>query len=233
MGGIAWYGTGWMRGSAKARKVRASRLRRIVFPALFAFGVHALCLARGASTNAIADFDTFLAQTRSGRAEFTQTVTDARGRVTQTASGRFAFVRPGKFRWVYERPAQLIVGDGTRVSFFDADLNQVTIRKLEQAFASTPAALLSGRADVATAFTMVALPDAEGLAWLEANPRSKDAGIEKIRMGFAKGTLMAMELGDAFGNTTRLKFSRFEKNARIDAGEFVFVPPKGADVIGP
>jgi outer membrane lipoprotein carrier protein len=125
------------------------------------------------------------------------------------------------------------VGDGARVTFFDSDLNQVTIRKLEQAFSSTPAALLSGRNDIAASFTLVALPDADGMSWLEALPRNKDAGIEKVRMGFAKGELAAMELTDAFGNRTRLVFSRFEKNPKLDAAEFTFVPPKGADVIGP
>ncbi|MBL8522025.1 MAG: outer membrane lipoprotein chaperone LolA [Betaproteobacteria bacterium] len=186
-----------------------------------------------AFANALADFDAFVSQTQTGRATFEQTVTDARGKVTQRSNGQFSFVRPGKFRWSYDKPAQLIVGDAGRVTFFDPDLNQVTIRKLEQAFSSTPAALLSGKNDIATAFTLVAQPDADGLRWLEAIPRSKDAGIEKIRMGFAKGELTTMELGDAFGNKTRLAFARFEKNARIPASDFAFTPPKGADVIGP
>ncbi len=186
-----------------------------------------------AGANALADFERFVAQTQSGRASFEQTVTDAQGKVTQKNQGQFAFVRPGKFRWSYEKPAQLIIGDAGRVTLFDPELNQVTIRKLEQAFSSTPAALLSGKNDIATAFTLVAQPDAEGLTWLEAIPRSKDAGIERIRMGFAKGELSTMELGDAFGNKTRLAFSRFEKNARVPAAEFAFTPPKGADVIGP
>ncbi len=183
--------------------------------------------------NALADFDRFIAQTQSGRASFEQTVTDARGKITQKSSGQFSFVRPGRFRWSYEKPAQLIVGDAGRVTLFDPDLNQVTIRKLEQAFSSTPAALLSGKNDIATAFTLVAQPDAEGLAWLEASPRSKDAGIEKIRVGFSKGELSTMVLDDAFGNKTRLVFLRFEKNAKVPASDFSFAPPKGADVIGP
>jgi outer membrane lipoprotein carrier protein len=183
--------------------------------------------------NALADFDKFITQTQSGRASFEQTVTDVRGKVTQKSSGQFSFVRPGKFRWSYEKPAQLIVGDAGRVTFFDPDLNQVTIRKLEQAFSSTPAALLSGKNDIATAFTLVAQPDAENMVWLEAIPRSKDAGIEKVRMGFSKGELSAMELTDAFNNKTRLQFSKFEKNPNLRASEFAFMPPKGADVVGP
>ena len=185
-----------------------------------------------ACANAITDFQTFTSATQSGRANFEQVVFDAKGRATQRTGGTLAFVRPGKFRWTYEKPAQVIVGDGKKVSFFDQDLNQVIVRKLEQAFSSTPAALLAGKGDIENAFTLVASGDADGLTWLDAVPRQKDAGIEKIRIGFAKGQLAAMELSDAFGNRTRLSFSKFERNPKIDVREFVFVPPRGADVIG-
>ncbi len=186
--------------------------------------------------SAMGDFRNFISSTQSGRADFTQTVIDVKGKTTQQANGTLAFVRPGKFRWQYLKPAQLIVGDGKQVSFFDEDLNQVTIKKLEAAFASTPAALLAGKSEVEAAFTMVAGGDAsaekDGIAWVNAEPKSKDAGIEKVRLGFQKGQLAVMELNDPFGNRTRIVFTKFERNPKIDAKEFIFVPPKGADVVG-
>jgi outer membrane lipoprotein carrier protein len=191
-----------------------------------------LLLAANAHANAIADFQSFVSTIQSGRANFEQTVFDAKGKPAQKTSGTLAFTRPGKFRWAYEKPAQLIVGDGHKVSFFDQDLNQVTVRKLEQAFSSTPAALLSGKGDIDKAFTLVAAGESEGIDWLDALPRQKDAGIEKIRMGFSKGQLAAMELNDAFGNRTRITFTKFERNPKINAKEYVFTPPNGADVIG-
>lgn len=180
---------------------------------------------------AMDDFKAFLIGTQSARADFSQTVYDVKGKMTQQAKGTLVFVRPGKFRWTYIKPAQLIVGDGAKVSFFDEDLNQVTIRKLEKAFASTPAALLAGKREVEAAFTLVAGGEIDGMGWVNAEPKSKDAGIEKVRLGFVKNQLAAMELFDAFGNRTRLDFSKFERNPKIDAKEFVFVPPKGADVV--
>lgn len=185
-----------------------------------------------AAANAINEFEAFIASTQSGKANFEQTVFDPKGKVSQKNSGTLQFTRPGKFRWVYLKPAQVIVGDGKKVSFFDQDLNQVTVRKLEQAFSSTPAALLAGKGAIDSAFTLIASGDAEGMQWLDALPRQKDAGIEKIRMGFANGVLAAMELQDAFGNRTRLAFSKFERNPKVDAKDYVFIPPKGADVIG-
>jgi outer membrane lipoprotein carrier protein len=185
-----------------------------------------------ARANAINDFEAFIASTQSGKANFEQTVFDPKGKVSQKNSGTLQFTRPGKFRWVYTKPAQVIVGDGRKVSFFDQDLNQVTVRKLEQAFSSTPAALLAGKGAIDSAFTLIASGDAEGMQWLDALPRQKDAGIEKIRMGFAGGTLSAMELMDAFGNRTRLAFSMFQRNPRVESKDYVFTPPKGADIIG-
>ena len=185
-----------------------------------------------AYANAISDFQSFVSNVQSGRAIFEQSVFDAKGKQTQKTSGTLTFTRPGKFRWVYEKPAQIIVGDGSKVSFYDQDLNQVTVKKLGQAFSSTPAALLSGKGDIDKAFTLVASAESEGIEWLDALPRQKDEGIEKFRVGFVKSQLAAMELNDAFGNRTRITFTKFERNPRIDTKEFIFTPPKGADVIG-
>jgi outer membrane lipoprotein carrier protein len=194
--------------------------------------VAALGLSGSAFANAISDFQNFVGATHSGRSQFEQIVSDPKGKVIQKSSGTFVFVRPGKFRWTYEKPAQTIVGDGKKVSFFDKDLNQVTVKKIVDAFSSTPAALLAGKGDIDSAFTLVAGADAESMQWLDALPRQKESGIEKIRMGFAGGQLSAMELFDSFGNRTRLNFSKFERNPKVDPKEFVLVPPKGADVIG-
>ncbi len=184
-----------------------------------------------AHANGIDDLRAFVASTQSGRADFTQAVFNVDGKATQQASGTLIFQRPGKFRWEYVKPAQVIVGDGAKVWFFDKDLNQVTIRQLEKAFSSTPAALLAGKSEIEAAFTLVAAADADGMSWVNAEPKSKDAGIEQVRLGFAKGQLAAMELIDSFSNRTRISFGKFERNAKVDAKTFTFAPPKGADVV--
>ncbi|MCE2990363.1 MAG: outer membrane lipoprotein chaperone LolA [Nitrosomonadaceae bacterium] len=204
----------------------------VVAFATMALGAHAQTPTPTANVSAIDALRQFIQGTQSARGEFTQTVTDPRGKAAPPVKGTLVFQRPGKFRWVYDKPAQTIVGDGKRVWFFDQDLNQVSIRKLEAAFASTPAALLAGRAEVEAAFTLVAGGDAEGLVWVNAEPKQKDAGIERVRMGFAATDLRVMELADAFGNRTRIAFTRLDRNARVSPSDFTFVTPKGADVVG-
>ena len=72
----------------------------------------------------------------------------------------------------------------------------------------------------------------DGLDWVEAKPLSTDGGFERMRIGLAGTELRAMEIVDNFGQTTRLRFTAFERNPALAPELFKFVPPKGADVIG-
>lgn len=186
-----------------------------------------------AQAAAIERFKTFARTTQSARADFEQNVVDRAGKPVQQAKGTFVFQRPGKFRWVYAKPAdQVIVGDGERVWIHDRDLNQVTVRKLSRALGSTPAALLAGSAEVEAAFELSEAGMRDGLEWLDAKPREREAGFERVRMGFGSSGVEAMELLDHFGQTTRLRFTNMTRNPKIDPAEFRFTPPKGADVLG-
>lgn len=175
----------------------------------------------------------FVRDTQTARAQFTQTVADRNGRVTQSAAGEFLLERPGKFRWSVAKPyKQLLVGDGQRVWVFDEDLNQVIVRKVGDALGSTPAALLSGNQDVERAFAWKELPVADGLDWLSATPLNKETTFAEIRLGFDTRGLAALELLDAFGQKSLVRFTSFERNPKLAAELFQFTPPKGADVIG-
>ncbi len=194
-----------------------------------------LCLAAfEAHAGAVDQLKAFISGTRSAQAEFTQTVLDSKGHKMQTASGIMQFVRPGKFRWEYRTPyEQLIVGDGEKFWLYDADLEQVTVRKLDAALGSSPAALLSGNNEIERDFLLEEAGEQYGLTWLTAKPRGKESTFSAIRMGFnAQSELAAMELNDAFGNTTILRFAHMKRNPQLAPSLFKFVPPKGADVLG-
>jgi len=190
-----------------------------------------------ASLPAFADaqsrLDNFVSGTKGLKAQFSQSVFDAKGRKTQEASGTLYLARPGKFRWVYQKPyAQLIVGDGKKLWIYDEDLDQVTVRKLDQAIGESPAALLAGNNDIGKLFNLKDDGDKNGLEWLEATPKGKEGTFDKVRMGFKGNDLMAMELQDNFGQTTHLRFSGLERNPALGTSLFRFTPPKGVDVVG-
>ena len=175
----------------------------------------------------------FIAGAKTAEADFTQTVADKSGRVSQQASGKMAFARPGKFRWDYNAPyEQVIVGDGVKLWLYDVDLEQVTVKSLGDVIAGTPAALLAGDDSIEKYFSLKNAGEADGLEWLEATPTTRDTTFERIRMGFKGDVLVQMELFDFFGQRTTLKLSRFVRNPSIPPSRFQFTPPKGADIIG-
>ncbi|HEY0665801.1 MAG TPA: outer membrane lipoprotein chaperone LolA [Gallionella sp.] len=189
--------------------------------------------ATAAHAGAIAKLKNFVAATRSAQANFTQEVLDRDGKRIQFASGVMQFKRPSKFRWSYQEPyEQLIVGDGKKFWLYDADLNQVTVRKLDAALGSSPAALLSGRNEIERGFKLREDGRQKGLEWLQAKPRGQESSFEKIRMAFdAKSNLAEMELIDMYGHKTVLRFTAMKRNPKISTKQFRFTPPEGADVI--
>jgi outer membrane lipoprotein carrier protein len=205
------------------RLVSVARIASLA-AALYALPLHAATLDR---------LRAFVRDTQTARTPFTQTVTDRNGRVVQKSNGEFMLARPGRFRWLVDKPyRQLVVGDGERVWIYDEDLKQVVVRRLGDALGSTPAALLAGREDVEKAFSWKELPSSGGLDWLAATPLARDAAFAEIRLGFDDRTLAALELTDGFGQKTVVRFGEMARNPQLPPDAFRFTPPQGADVIG-
>lgn len=191
--------------------------------------------ASAAQAAATDQLQSFVTSVKTARGEFTQKQLKGQGgegKAGGTSSGTFAFSRPGKFTWRYTKPyEQLLQADGQTLFIYDKDLNQVTERKLDNALGSSPAAILFGSNDLTKNFDVKNGATREGVEWLELTPKSKDTQFEKIQIGFKAGNLEAMELRDAFGNTTLLTFSAMQKNPSLPADTFRFTVPKGADVM--
>lgn len=170
------------------------------------FLLFALVLTGAAHAGGVERLKAFISGAKTAEADFTQTVADKSGRVSQQASGKMAFARPGKFRWDYSAPyEQVIVGDGVKLWLYDVDLEQVTVKSLGDVIAGTPAALLAGDNSIEKYFSLKNAGKAGGLEWLEATPKTRDTTFERIRMGFKGDVLVQMELFDFFGQRTTLK----------------------------
>ncbi len=197
-----------------------------------------LCLAAAAHTHALGDavqtLRDFSREVKSGKAEFTQTVTSADGKRKKNSSGSFEFQRPNQFRFAYAKPfEQLIVGDGKKVWIYDPDLQQASSRRMDQALGATPAALLAG-ANLEKDFELKAQPSAQGLDWVLATPRgpqADSAGLQSLKIGFKGKDLAAIEVVDGFGQRSLLQFSAVSSNAVLAPERFRFVLPAGADLI--
>ena len=201
-----------------------------------------LCLAgaaMGAWAGGMESLEAFVKNVKSGRADFTQTVTapakEGQPSRAKVSTGTFEFQRPGQFKFDYKKPfAQTIVADGKTLWLYDADLNQVTQRAQAQALGSTPAALIAAAPDLRalqTDFTLESASERDGLQWVKATPKAKDGQLQGIQVGFQGEALAALEIQDSFGQRSVLKFSKVEVNPALGAGAFTFKAPAGADVL--
>ena len=202
-----------------------------------AIGLVGLLFALGsfgsASASGPEQLQAFLAETHSARAAFTQTVVAKSGRKPQASQGTFLFARPDKFRLSYEQPyQQLIVGDGEKLWVYDADLNQVSVKKVDRALGASPAALLAGGKEMEKSFRITDAGVKDGLEWVDAKPKSEEGGFSAVRIGFRDKLPRVLEVVDNFGQTTTMNFHPFERNPQLAPTLFRFTPPKGADVLG-
>ena len=195
--------------------------------------------AQLASAAGLESLELFMAQAQAGQADFTQVVTspakDGKAGRSKTSSGTFAFQRPGRFKFVYQKPfEQTIIADGQTLWLYDVDLNQVTQRAQAQVLGSTPAALLTSAANLKalrTEFTLESAPPEGGLERVLARPKSKDGALQSVRIGFAGEQLAALDILDSFGQRSQIRFTGMQTNAALPAGTFQFKPPAGADVV--
>jgi outer membrane lipoprotein carrier protein len=170
---------------------------------------------------------------QSLRADFVQTVFDDQNQILQSSSGRVFMRRPGKFRWDYQKPyKQLIVADGERLWLYDIDLEQVTVKKLDQSISAAPLAVLSGATPVEQAFTVSKVATQDKLQWYELHPKQQQSEFNLLRIAFADGTLRTLELEDNLQRRTRLDLTNVERNPVLDSSLFRFTPPAGVDVVG-
>ena len=185
------------------------------------------------AADVIARLHDFYADVQSMQADFKQELFDNTGELIQSASGKLALQRPGKFRWDYLIPyEQLIVADGKKLWIYDADLEQVTVKHMDKALGNTPAMLLSGVHPLEDDFTITALPMMGDMMWVELAPKGESEGFDQVRLGFDKHDLKLFEMIDGLGQVTRISFNETRKNSGLDQQLFTFIPPPDVDVVG-
>lgn len=196
-----------------------------------------LLLASGvAHADGLQALEYFLKHVQSAKGQFTQVVTSPpkQGEMVgkrKTSSGEFAIARPNKFRFDYTKPfEQLMVSDGQTLWVYDADLQQLTQRRLSEAITGTPAVLLTGSSlvELQKSFTLKSLPDKDGLQWVQATPRTKETSIVSVELGFDQGSagrIAALNVLDGFGQLSQMKLSQVSFGV-VPAEQFVYRPGK-------
>ena len=169
------------------------------------------------------------------QAQFKQTLTDRNGQIARSSrAARWrSAVRTVFAGIIASRTSRSIVADGTRIWLYDSDLEQVTVRKLDDTLSATPAMLLSGegqsRGQLQRHADRAGGRRRNGCAW---NPSATTPISNGCGSASPATTLKFMQLADKLGQTTTLEFSKLERNPPLDPSRFTFTVPPGADVIG-
>ena len=166
-------------------------------------------------------------------ADFKQTLRNEDKQVVQQSSGTLALQRPGKFAWIYTDPfEQQIVADGRELWVYDVELDQVTVKPIDESISSAPIMLLMKETDVSAQFRISEVGQRKFLYWVELEPQAPDLEFTHIYIGLEDGTVRAMEMLGRFGQSTQIVFENLRVGVVHDPKTFRFEPPPGVDVYG-
>ncbi len=204
------------------------RLIRMLLVSALAFST----LPAHAGDQDVASLTKLLENSQTLTARFSQLTLDGSGTQLQETAGEMTLQRPGLFYWHTDAPnEQTMVSDGQKVSLYDPDLQQVTIKKLDQRLTQTPALLLSGDiSKINQSFDITAKESGDVIDFM-LKPKTKDTLFDSLRLSFRKGLINDMQLIDSVGQRTNILFTGVKANAPVDKSKFTFVAPKGTDVI--
>lgn len=179
----------------------------------------------------IARLQEFFSRTQAYTANFIQSSWDASGIPMESSSGTLEIQRPNRFIWKYAEPyEQEIVSDGLNIWMHDVDLEQVTVRPLNESVSGSPAALISGL-DLESAYDLIN----EGMldsGWVTLKPKQLDSDFQKIRLQLSETSLETMELFDQFDQRTVVTFNTTVPNPNFAEEHFRFTPPEGTEIVG-
>lgn len=173
---------------------------------------------------------------RDFRARFVQESRVQAAPMAEKSGGDVFFQKPGKMRWNYRtpEPQEIVINRGKLWQYVPAD-KQVVIQGFDAA--RVEYTFLTGLGNLERDFRISwARPDhrpGDPLRYLALVPRDEQATFSKVALGVEPRThrVLVTEVTDLFGNTTAIRFEGLRDNVGVDAGLFVFRPPKGADVI--
>jgi len=189
-------------------------------------------LSAHADDKDVARLTQLLEKSQTLSARFSQLTLDGTGTQLQETAGQMSLQRPGLFYWHTDAPQeQLVVSDGAKVTLWDPDLEQATIKKLDVRLTQTPALLLSGDVSKISQSFDISAKEAGGVIDFTLKPKTKDTLFDSLRLSFRNGLVNDMQLIDSVGQRTNILFTGVKANEPIPASKFKFDIPKGADVI--
>lgn len=200
-------------------------------PGILALWLLALTVQAGQA--AVDSLRETLAATSSLEGEFEQQLYDAGGTLLESSAGTFILQRPGRFYWHTTEPfEQVLVSDQQTLWLYDPDLQQVTVREVNEDIRKTPAMLLADdAASLADNFNVQRIEGEGNKVRFELQPRGEDTPFTRLTLVFDGEQLTAVDLLDGLGQRTAFRFAATRRNRPVDEDRFRFEVPEGVDVL--
>lgn len=173
---------------------------------------------------------------QSFSSRFVQLTQDNLGNTLQSVEGYLQVAKPGKLRWktegIYE---QLVVSDGASIWIYDADLEQVSIKDMDNRLSETPALLLGGDVSAIDDDFIISKITSDSSVLYVLQPKDTRQLFDALELRFnttgKKELLTEMVIRDASGQITQINFTNVEYNPEFNKALFEFKIPDGVDVI--
>ncbi|MGE0821807.1 MAG: outer membrane lipoprotein chaperone LolA [Candidatus Binatia bacterium] len=213
-------------------------IRSFICVVLFSTGSWCLTtgdFAQAASVNAVVErlqerYDT----TPGFRADFTQEIESATLGQKVTSYGKVFFKKPGRMRWEFTEPDQLLVSDGKFFWLYQPKENQVLRAPFTQAFrSSTPVSFLLGVGRITQDFIPTLQGQTAEIYSLRLTPKKdpEAIGVLDLQVDAKTFDILQATIIDPIGNTTRVGFSHIDRKSPFDETLFRFTVPDGVDIV--
>jgi outer membrane lipoprotein carrier protein len=157
----------------------------------------------------------------------------------RTESGTLLLKKPGRMRWAYDSPAgKLFLLDGKNaITYTPGDVQAQEIPENALDDLRSPLRFLLGRTELAKeltglTMTLVKLEDGSVGYTLSGTPKEMDQRLRTLALTVdARGEIHGMRIEETDGATTEFAFSAMKENVPAKDADFVFVAPKGVEVV--
>jgi len=201
------------------------------FKVLTLAGVFSLAnVAHGAPTQHV--LQDYVNHLKTFSAEFEQTQPDEAMFALNKSTGHFQLNRPGQLVWQYEEPTpQKIVIDGVNLWVFDEDLDQVTVRPIDDLKGDIPLSWILYDENIESKFMILNAGHRMGMDWYNLTPK-KATYFQSIEVGMKDGEMAEVWMFQGPDNITKVRFHNIESNHVIPLENFKFNLPEGVDLVG-
>lgn len=173
-------------------------------------------------------------ETDGFRADFVQEVTSATLGQTLSSRGQVFFKKPGRMRWEFTDPQQLLIADGSALWLYQPSERQVVKTPFQHAFSSqTPVSFLTGVGRLEEDFSVLPQGETDSVYQLRLTPRQAAEAIGLLDIEVSKETFDILHalITDPLGNTTRVSFTNIERETTLGDDLFRFELPPGIDLV--